>query len=66
MSSVAQPIHGFIGTFIAFLQGFSTLQLILLVLVNIPILAIVVNVVRQLVCGLKKRVTTVVADASLR
>ncbi|KAI0687664.1 cytochrome P450 51 [Cytidiella melzeri] len=48
MSSIPEPVAGFLGQVLTFIQGFSTLQLVLLALVNIPMLAIAANVLLQL------------------
>lgn len=49
MSTIAQPVAGYFGQLLTFLQGFSTVQLVILALVNIPLFAIAINVLLQLV-----------------
>lgn len=49
MSSIPESLSGLLGPLVTFLQGFSTVQLVLLALVNIPLIAIAINVLLQLV-----------------
>lgn len=49
MSSIPQPVAGYFAQLVTFLQGFSTVQLVILALVNIPLFAIAINVLLQLV-----------------
>lgn len=50
MSSIPQPVAGYLAQLVTFIQGFSTVQLVILALVNIPLFAIAINVLLQLVC----------------
>ena len=50
MSSIPQPVAGYLAQLVTFVQGFSTVQLVILALVNIPLFAIAINVLLQLVC----------------
>ena len=49
MSSIPQPVAGYLAQLVTFIQGFSTVQLVILALVNIPLFAIAINVLLQLV-----------------
>ena len=65
MSSIQGVFTPYIDHFITFVQGFSTIQLVLLVLVNIPILVVAVNVLLQLVSWAERYTQEMAANTHL-
>ncbi len=49
MSTVAQPIEGYLGQLLTYFSSLPTSRLILLLIVNIPIITVAFNVLSQLV-----------------